>query len=231
MEDAVSGDERRSRSGIVTHPWLPRNRAHREGLHWTRGSSSKVLCSDGDFISSALPSIEEMGSTVEGRVRCSMLGKSARSRTSNDFKAVYHDKIFLAITMRQELTCMGDGWLIRAIYWPAFSPTAWQRGKERPMFSHGVLHAPVGIGEAFRGEKSGDSNPSIPTFRHSRTGESRQARQGLAGAPQTSRGSGSGERAIWGRVDLCCQAHPTISAKSQPANRSFGGALAAPGMI
>lgn len=56
----------------------------------------------------------------------------------------------------------------------------------------------------------------------------RQAWHGLAGAPQTSRGSGSGERAIWGRVDLCCQAHPTISAKTRPANRSFGGALAAP---
>lgn len=55
-----------------------------------------------------------------------------------------------------------------------------------------------------------------------------RAWQGLAGAPQTSRGGGSGERAIWGRVDLCCQAHPTISAKTEPASRSSGGALAAP---
>lgn len=94
-----------------SHLTLPRNRAHREDLSSARGSSSKVLRPDCDLISSALPSIEEMESTVEGRVRRSMLGEPARSRTSNHLLAVYHhDKIFFAITMQRELTSMDVTW-------------------------------------------------------------------------------------------------------------------------
>lgn len=85
--------------------------------------------------------------------------------------------------------------------------------------------------EAFRGENRETPPHASPHFGIPELEGAGRPVQGLAGAPQTSRGSGSGERAIWGRVDLCCQAHPTISAKRQPANRSFGGALAAPGMV
>lgn len=105
MEHAVSGDEMHPWSPSA-HPWLRRPRAHREASSSTRGRSSKVLWPDCDLISSTLPSTEEMGSTVEGRVRQSMLGKHARCRTSNDLLAVYHDRnnFSLLLSMQQELT-------------------------------------------------------------------------------------------------------------------------------